>query len=185
MSKQYVYFTCFLFTMAALLAASAQEDAVMVSGAAALNNTTSNMTTSNATSNESIIAPLVPAEMAEIETNETLSSPLDASPAIADQDESMPAENETVPAENLTSIESSAPISVNEAVVAEPGVMVLGGSNLITKPDKPIYAIGAAAGRPGIFPIGKVYLPDQAYNAGMSAETIMDLSALPFYTNHM
>ncbi|MDD1722765.1 MAG: hypothetical protein LUQ15_04715, partial [Methanothrix sp.] len=87
--------------------------------------------------------------------------------------------------ENLTSIASSAPIAVSEAAVAEPGVMALGGSSLITKPEKPVYAIGAAAGTPGIFPIGKVYLPDQAYSAGMSAETIMDLSALPFYINHM
>ncbi len=63
--------------------------------------------------------------------------------------------------------------------------MALGGSNLITKPEKPVYAIGTAAGTSGIFPIGKEYLPDQAYDAGMSAETIMDLSALPFYANHM
>jgi len=185
MSKQYVYFTCFLFTMAALLAASAQEDAVMVSGAVALNNTTSNMTTSNATSNESIIAPLVPAEMAEIETNETLSSPLNASPAIVDQDESNPAGNQTVPTENLTSEKSIAPAEIAVSADAGQSVMTLGGSDQKAKPERAVYAIGEAAGQPGLFAIGKQYLPDQAYKAGMSAETIMDLSALPFYTNHM
>ena len=183
MNRKLICFTSLLvLALAAAFVGSAQEEAVMTSGAAVLNNTTSNVT-SNATFNESTLAPLVPATIAE--SSETLASPMDASPSLADQDESMPAENETVPAENLTSIESSAPIAVSEAAVAEPGVMALGGSSLITKPEKPIYAIGAASGKPGIFPIGKVYLPDQAYNAGMSAETIMDLSALPFYINHM
>ena len=187
MIKKSVYIACLLLAMAAFLPASAQEQAIdingsLMNGTATLNNTL-NSSTSNATFNESTVAPLVPATIAE--SSETLASPMDASPSLADLDESMPAENETVPAENLTSIESSAPIAVSEAAVAEPGVMALGGSSLITKPEKPIYAIGAAAGTPGIFPIGKVYLPDQAYNAGMSAETIMDLSALPFYINHM
>ena len=63
---------------------------------------------------------------------------------------------------------------------AETNVLALGGSNLITKPERSVYAISAASRTSGVFSIGKEYLPDQAYNAGMSAETIMDLSALPF-----
>lgn len=171
-----------VLSVAATCIANAQE-AVLTSGAAVLNNTTSNIT-SNATLNESIIEPIVPATIAE--TNVSLASPLNASPIVADQVDTIPAENETVPAENLTSSESiAAPIPVVENAGANPGVLALGGSNLISKPAKSVYAIGSTTGTPGTFSIGKDYLPDQAYNAGMSAETIMDLSALPFYANHM
>jgi hypothetical protein len=175
-----------VLSVAATFVGNAQE-AVLTSGVAVLNNTTSNTTsniTSNATLNESIIEPVVPATIAE--TNESLASPLNASPIVADQVDTMPDENETVPAENLTSSESIAsPIPVAENAAAIPGVLALGGTNLISKPAKSVYAIGSAAGTPGTFSIGKDYLPEQAYNAGMSAETIMDLSALPFYANHM
>lgn len=183
MNKRLICLTGLLvLAVAAAFVGSAQEVAVMTNGAVVLNNTTSNVT-SNATFNESVIAPTEPATLAQ--TNDTMASPLDMSSAVADQDDTMPAENETAPAENLTSAESIAPIAAADNAGAMPGPMALGGSNLITKPGKPIYAIGAAASTPGIFPIGKEYLPDQAFNAGMSAETIMDLSALPFYINHM
>jgi hypothetical protein len=169
-----------VLAVAAAFVGSAQEAAVVANDAAVLNNTTSN-TTSNATINESEMEPLVPALI--VETNETLLSPVNASPDVADMDNTVPVENETAPAETLTSAERTAPLAVSKD--AETEVLALGGSNLITKPERSVYAIGTPAGTSGVFSIGKEYLPDQAYDAGMSAETIMDLSALPFYINHM
>ncbi len=178
---------CLLFMMA-VAAASAQEQAVVINNSsmnstAALNNITTNIT-SNATSNESIIPPIVPAVMAEAETNGTFAAPIDAIPAVSDPEIAAPEENESAALEDL-SAGSTAPTAVAESAGARPGVLALGGSNLITKPDKPIFAIGASSEAAGTFSIGKDYLPEQAYNAGMSAKTIMDLSALPFYINHM
>ena len=169
-----------VLAVAAAFVGSAQEAAIVANAAAVLNNTTSNLT-SNATINESAMVPLVSAAI--VETNETMPSPLNASPDVADMDNTVPVENETAPAETLTSAESTAPMAVSND--ADTNVLALGGSNLITKPQRSVYTIGTAAGTSGIFSIGKEYLPDQAYNAGMSAETIMDLSALPFYANHM
>lgn len=183
MNKKLICLAGFLVLSVAVTCIANAQEAVLTSGAAVLNNTTSNIT-SNATLNESIIEPIVPATITE--TNVSLASPLNASPVVADQVDTISAENETVPAENLTSSESiAAPIPVTENAAAIPGVLALGGSNLISKPAKSVYAIGSTVGVPGTFSIGKDYLPDQAYNAGMSAETIMDLSALPFYANHM
>jgi len=169
-----------VLAVAAAFVGSAQEAADVANDTAVLNNTTSNIT-SNATFNESAMEPLVPALV--VETNETLLSPVNASPDVADMENTVPAENETAPAETLTSEESTAPMAVSND--AETEVFPLGGANLITKPERSVYAIGTASSTSGIFSIGKEYLPDQAYNAGMSAETIMDLSALPFYANHM
>ena len=169
-----------VLAVAAAFVGSAQEEAVAANDAAVLNNTTSNIT-SNATINESEIEPLVPALI--VETNETLLSPVNESPDVADTDNILPAENETALAETLTSAESTAPLAISDD--AETNVLALGGSNLITKPERSVYAISAASRTSGVFSIGKEYLPDQAYNAGMSAETIMDLSALPFYANYM
>ena len=184
MSRLSVYFACLLFMMT-VISASAQEETVLVNvtnAAEALNNTLNN-STSNATLNESTIVPTAAIEMAG--TTETPSSSLVASTADVPINESEPsaADNETAPAETLTSTESTAPMAVSNN--AETEVLALGGSNLITKPQKSVYAIGAASSTSGVFSIGKEYLPDQAYDAGMSAETIMDLSALPFYANHM
>lgn len=169
-----------VLAVAAAFVGSAQEAAVVADDAAVLNNTTSNIT-SNATINESTMEPLVPAALAE--TNETQPSSLNASPDVADMDNTISVENETAPAETLTPAESTAPMAVSNDVETE--VFALGGANLIAKPERSVYAIGTASSTPGVFSIGKEYLPDQAYNAGMSAETIMDLSALPFYANHM
>ncbi len=169
-----------VLAVAAAFVGSAQEAAVVADDAAVLNNTTSNIT-SNATINESAMEPLVPAALAE--TNETQPSSLNASPDVADMDNTISVENETAPAETLTPAESTATMAVSNDVETE--VFALGGANLIAKPERSVYAIGTASSTPGVFSIGKEYLPDQAYNAGMSAETIMDLSALPFYANHM
>ena len=169
-----------VLAVAAAFVGSAQEAAVVADDAAVLNNTTSNIT-SNATINESTMEPLVPAALAE--TNETQPSSLNASPDVADMDNTISVENETAPAETLTPAESTATMAVSNDVETE--VFALGGANLIAKPERSVYAIGTASSTPGVFSIGKEYLPDQAYNAGMSAENIMDLSALPFYANHM
>ena len=179
---------CLLFIMA-VAAASAQEQAVVINNStmnstAALNNFTINIT-SNATSNESIIPTIVPAVMAEAETNGTLAAPIDATTSVSDTEIAAREENESAAVEDQFSPESAAPTAVAGSAGAKPGVLPLGGSNLITKPDKPIFAIGASSDLSGTFSIGKDYLPEQAYNAGMSARTIMDLSALPFYINHM
>ena len=181
MNSKLICLTGFMvLAVAAAFVGSAQEAAVVANDAAVLNNTTSNIT-SNATINESAMEPLVPATL--VETNETLLSPVNPSPDVADMDNTVPVENETAPAETLTPAESTAPMAVSND--AETEVLALGGSNLITKPERSVYAIGTASSTPGVFSIGKEYLPDQAFNAGMSAETIMDLSALPFYANHM
>ena len=181
MNSKLICLTGFMvLAVAAAFVGSAQEAAVVANDAAVLNNTTSNIT-SNATINESAMEPLVPAALAE--TNETQPSSLNASPDVADMDNTISVENETAPAETLTPAESTAPMAVSNDVETE--VFALGGANLIAKPERSVYAIGTASSTPGVFSIGKEYLPDQAYNAGMSAETIMDLSALPFYANHM
>lgn len=181
MNSKLICLTGFMvLAVAAAFVGSAQEAAVVADDAAVLNNTTSNIT-SNATINESTMEPLVPAALAE--TNETQPSSLNASPDVADMDNTISVENETAPAETLTPAESTAPMAVSNDVETE--VFALGGANLIAKPERSVYAIGTASSTPGVFSIGKEYLPDQAYNAGMSAETIMDLSALPFYANHM
>jgi len=181
MNSKLICLTGFMvLAVAAAFVGSAQEAAVVADDAAVLNNTTSNIT-SNATINESTMEPLVPAALAE--TNETQPSSLNASPDVADMDNTISVENETAPAETLTPAESTATMAVSNDVETE--VFALGGANLIAKPERSVYAIGTASSTPGVFSIGKEYLPDQAYNAGMSAETIMDLSALPFYANHM
>jgi hypothetical protein len=169
-----------VLAVAVAFVGSAQEAAVVANDVAVLNNTTTNIT-SNVTSNESAIEPLVPAAI--VDTNLTMASPVNTSADVADMDIAVPAENETAPAETLTSAQSTAPLAVSNG--AETRVLALGGANLVTKPERSIYAIGTASSTPGVFSIGKEYLPEQAYNAGMSAETIMDLSALPFYTNRM
>lgn len=169
-----------VLAVAAAFVGSAQEAADVANDTAVLNNTTSNIT-SNVTFNESAMEPLVPSLI--VETNETLLSPVNPSPDVVDMDNTVPAENETALAETLTSAESTVPMAVSND--AETEVFALGGANLITKPQRSVYAIGTTSSTPGVFSIGKEYLPDQAYNAGMSAETIMDLSALPFYANHM
>ena len=186
MSRLSVYFACLLFMMT-VIAASAQEETVVVNltnASEALNNTLNN-SASNVTLNESTIVPAAAVDMTG--TAESPSSALVAATADVPINESEPslADNETAPAEPLASPESIAPMTVSGDAGGRPETLALGGSNLITKPEKPVYAIGTAARTSGIFSIGKEYLPDQAYDAGMSAETIMDLSALPFYANHM
>ena len=126
-----------VLAVAAAFVGSAQEAAVVADDAAVLNNTTSN-TTSNATINESEMEPLVPALI--VETNETLLSPVNASPDIADMDNTVPVENETAPAETLTPAESTATMAVSNDVETE--VFALGGANLIAKPVRSVFAIG-------------------------------------------
>ena len=80
-----------VLAVAAAFVGSAQEEAVAANDAAVLNNTTSNIT-SNATINESEIEPLVPALI--VETNETLLSPVNESPDVADMDNTVPVEKD-------------------------------------------------------------------------------------------
>ncbi|NYT10301.1 MAG: hypothetical protein GKC09_10280, partial [Methanosarcinales archaeon] len=96
MNSKLICLTGFMvLAVAAAFVGSAQEAAVVADDAAVLNNTTSNIT-SNATINESAMEPLVPAALAE--TNETQPSSLNASPDVADMDNTISVENETAPA---------------------------------------------------------------------------------------
>jgi len=147
MNSKLICLTGFMvLAVAAAFVGSAQDSTVVANDAAVLNNTTSNIT-SNATINESAMEPLVPAAL--VETNETLPSPVNASPDVADTDNILPAENETALAETLTSAESTAPMAVSND--AETEVFALGGANLIAKPERSVYAISAASSTPGVF----------------------------------
>lgn len=184
MSKQSVPFACVMFMMALVMAVSAQEIPAIINdtalnGAALLNNTTL-----NATSNVTAIAPLVEAIPGG---NETLTSAANethpvANEVVANLNESLSAENETVPAENITEPKSAAPAA---SLGGSSSLIALDGANQIASPKKPVVAVGGAASTPNLFSIGMKYLPDEAYNVGLPAETIMDLSSMPFYLNEI
>lgn len=183
MSKQSVPFACVMFMMALVMAVSAQEIPAIINdtalnGAALLNNTTL-----NATSNVTAIAPLVEAIPGG---NETLTSAANetqpvANEVVANLNESLSAENETVPAENMEP-KGAAPAA---SLGGSSSLIALDGANQIASPKKPVVAVGGAASTPNLFSIGRKYLPDEAYNVGLPAETIMDLSSMPFYLNEI
>lgn len=187
MSRQSVLFTCLLFMMAASVAASAQEipaiNESVVNGAVSLNNTTMNAT-SNATLNDTAIAPPLEATLAANETmppaaNET--QPAEDGVA-SDLNESLSAENETASAENLAMQEIAAPAASLGGSDAVASVRALGGANRIAS-SQSAFAIGGGASTPNLFSIGGRYMLKEAYDAGLPAETIMDLSTMPFYIN--
>lgn len=187
MSRQSVLFACLLFMMAATFAASAQEipavDESVVNGAVSLNNTTLNAT-SNVTSNDTAIAPPIGAIPA---ANETIApSANETQPEVteiaSDLNESLSAENETASAEDLTMHEIAVPAASLVGSDAVASVMALGGANKIAS-SQSAFAIGGGASTPNPFSIGGRYLPEEAYDAGLPAETIMDLSSMPFYIN--
>lgn len=196
MSKRSIQFACVLFTLAAVLAVSAQENTTAMNNASMnnitlLNNTTQNATTSEpiiAAANESVIeAPILPTETA---LNETVSVENEAPPApevIPAQNETplapvevVAAQNETAPAEEIIPSENAntAAIETIPAVpVLQPGGMQIGS------PQRNTFAIGGIGRTPNQFSIDGKALAQGAYEIGLPAKTIMDLSALPFFVN--
>jgi cytoskeletal protein RodZ len=194
MSKQFIQFASVLFMLAALLAVSAQENTT------ALNNATMNNTTllNNTTLNASVIeVPILPTETAnETALNETVSAENESAPAASEiipvQNETAPSQieviatqNETAPAQNTTQSENvtvvAEPVSTASLMpaISQPGVMQIGS------PQKTAFAIGGIGRTPSLFPIDSKALSQDAYKIGLPAETIMDLSALPFFVNKM
>ena len=196
MSKQFIQFASVLFRLL-LLAVSAQENTT------ALNNATMNNTTllNNTTLNASVIeVPILPTETAnETALNETVSAENESAPAASEiipvqnetgrahppQIEVIAAQNETAPAQNTTQSENvtvvAEPVSTASLMpaVLQPGVMQIGS------PQRTAFAIGGIGRTPSLFPIDGKALSQDAYKVGLPAETIMDLSALPFFVNKM
>ena len=200
MSKQLIQLAGVLFMLAAILAVSAQENTT------SLNNATMNniMLLNNTTTNASVIeAPILPTETA----NETASieivsaeneSALAASEPIPVQNEAavvqnetaptqieeIAAQNETVPAQNVTMPESitvaAEPAStvITMPVVSRPVVVQ------IESPRMTAFALGGEMA-PSLFQIDGKSLPQAAYEVGLPAKTIMDLSTMPFFIYNM
>jgi len=193
MSKQFIQFASVLFMLATLLAVSAQENTT------ALNNATMNNTTllNNTTLNASVIeVPILPTETAnETALNEAVSAENESAPAASEiipvQNETAPSQieviatqNETAPAQNTTQSENvtavAEPITASPIPVAlQPGAMQIGS------PQRTTFTIGGIGRTPSLFPIDSKALAQDAYKVGLPAETIMDLSALPFFVNKM
>jgi cytoskeletal protein RodZ len=165
-----------------------------------LNNATMNNITllNNTTLNASVIeVPILPTETAnETALNETVSAENESAPAASEiipvQNETAPSQievittqNETAPAQNTTQSENvtvvAEPVSTASLMpaISQPGVMQIGS------PQKTAFAIGGIGRTPSLFPIDSKALSQDAYKVGLPAETIMDLSALPFFVNKM
>ncbi|HUS74878.1 MAG TPA: hypothetical protein VMY43_02605 [Methanothrix sp.] len=104
--------------------------------------------------------------------NETAPSQIEA---IAAQNETMPAQNVTMP-ENVTAVEETVSTASPMPAAPQSGAMQIGSA------EKTAFAIGGER-TPSLFPINSKALTQEAYEVGLPAETIMDLSALPFFTN--
>jgi len=173
MIKRSIQFAGVLFMLTAILAVSAQENTTALNNASMNNTTLLSNTTQNATTIEPIIAAanesvieaseIIPAQ------NETPIAPIEV---VAPQNETAPAP-EATPSENATA-----------AVETLPVIPALQSSGMqIGSPQKNTFAIGGTARTPNLFSINGKALAQGAYEIGLPAETIMDLSALPFFVN--
>lgn len=194
MSKQFIYFAGVLFLLAAILAVSAQENTAALNNASMNNTTILNNTTLNASAIEGPILPMETADdTASVETasaeNETASEIIPVQNAtvpvqnetshveeIATQNEIVPAQNITVP-ENVTAAAEPVSTASPLPVVLQPAVMPIGSAQ------RAVFAIGGGQTSPHLFSIDGKALPQGAYEVGLPAKTIMDLSALPFFVN--
>ncbi len=157
MSKRSIQFACVLFTLAAILAVSAQENTT------ALNNATMNNTT--LLNNTTLIeAPVMPIETA----NDTAPAQVEV---IAAQNETALAP-ETTPSENATA-----------SVETIPAIPVLQPGMQIGSTQRTTFAIGGTGRTPNLFSINGKALAQGAYEIGLPAKTIMDLSALSSFDN--
>jgi len=194
MSKRSIQFAGVLFMLAAILAVSAQESTTALNNAGMNNTTLLNNTTFNATTNEPIIAAAnesvteAPALSNEM-VNGTASTEI--VPALAS--EIIPAQNETpvVPMEVVAPQNETAPAAettpsenASAAVETLPTVPALQSDGMqIGSPQRTTFAIGGTGRTPNMFSINGNSLAQGAYEIGLPAETIMDLSALPFFVN--
>jgi hypothetical protein len=183
MSKRSIQFAGVLFMLAAILAVSAQENTTALNNASMnnttlLNNTTlietpalPTETTNETALNETVSAENEPAPASEIipAQNETPVAPIEV---VAPQNETAPAP-ETTPSENATAAVETIPA----IPVLQPGGMQIGS------PQRTTFAIGGTGRTPNQFTINGNSLAQGAYEIGLPAETIMDLSALPFFVN--
>jgi hypothetical protein len=188
MSKRSIQFAGVLFMLAAIVAVSAQENTTALNNAG-MNNTTlrnnttlieapalptetANETASNETAlNETASIEFIPALSWEIipAQNETPVAPIEV---VSPQNETAPAP-ETTPSENATAAVEALPA----VPVLQPGGMQIGS------PQRTTFAIGGTGRTPSLFSINGNSLAQGAYEIGLPAETIMDLSALPFFVN--
>jgi hypothetical protein len=183
MSKRSIQFAGVLFVLAAILAVSAQESTIALNNASMNNTTLLNNTTlieapalptetaNETTSNETASAENTPAPAPEVvlAQNETPVVPIEV---VAPQNETAPAA-ETTPSENATA-----------AVETIPVVPALQSEGMqIGYPQRTTFAIGGTGRTPNLFSINGNSLAQGAYEIGLPAETIMDLSALPFFVN--
>ncbi len=203
----------FLMAAAALFVSAQENASALnnatLNNITSLNNTTLNASlneTLNATasmpviiaSNESVIeAAILPTEAANVTApaaeepapaaNETA---LAAPELIPVQNETMPAiseaiapQNATAPAQNATAPDNaSTPAETIDMAglipaVSQPGAMAIGS------PQRNVFTVGGSRMTPSFFSISGKALAQQAYQVGLPAETIMDLSALPFFIN--
>ncbi|MDD2755443.1 MAG: hypothetical protein PHS80_07925 [Methanothrix sp.] len=194
MSKRSIQFAGVLFVLAAILAVSAQESTTALNNASLNNTTLLNNTTFNATTSEPIIAaanesvteaPVLSTEMVN-ETASTEIMPALASEAIPAQNETPVAPIEVVAPQNETAPATKATASENATAAVEtlPVIPALQSSGMqIGSPQRTTYAIGGTGRTPNLFSINGNSLAQGAYEIGLPAETIMDLSALPFFVN--
>jgi len=91
--------------------------------------------------------------------------------------------NETAPASNETASENvllaTEPVSVSSQSSAPLAI----GSIQMGSSQNSVFAVSRLASSPATFSIENQPLHKEAYEVGLPAETIMDLSALPFYVN--
>jgi hypothetical protein len=81
--------------------------------------------------------------------------------------------------ENVTVVVEPVSTASPMPAALQPGVMQIGS------PQRTAFAIGGIGRTPSLFPIDSKALSQDAYKVGLPAETIMDLSALPFFVNKM
>jgi hypothetical protein len=119
--------------------------------------------------NETVLAA---AEVVPVQ-NETIPA---ISKAVAPQNATDPAQNATAP-DNASTLAETIGMAGLIPVVSQPGAMAIG------YPQRNVFAIGGSRMTPSFFSINGKALAQQAYQVGLPAETIMDLSALPFFIN--
>ncbi|MDQ1261724.1 MAG: hypothetical protein QG575_905 [Euryarchaeota archaeon] len=173
MIKRSIQFAGVLLMLAAVLAVSAQENTTALNNASMNNTTLLSNTTQNATTSEPII---VAANESVIEASEIIpaqnETPIAPIEVVAPQNETAPAP-ETAPSE----IAAASVETISATPVLQPGSMQIGS------PQRTTFAIGGTGRTPNLFSINGNSLAQGAYEIGLPAETIMDLSALPFFVN--
>jgi hypothetical protein len=105
--------------------------------------------------------------------NETMPA---ISEVIAPQNATKPAQNATAPDNASTPAETIGMGGLIPAV-SQPGAMAIG------YPQRNVFVIGGSRMTPSFFSIAGKALAQQAYQVGLPAATIMDLSAMPFFIN--